>query len=428
MLKNYQLRFLYCLFVLAAIIPQSTFADNEIPVPYPCRSVEWSTERFPVQPFFKAPPPENPLLIRSMKNATVLIPVVVHLVYNDNNTHVRDITDEIVQDQIEVLNEDFGRYGNGFNDHPAGADTRIRFALVQQDENGNPTNGIYRHHSDYTDLNSNLEDVALKSSLGWNASQYLNIYVVSRIDNGQVSGYAYLPPGWAGTVQDGIVIDYIAFGRDEQANHHYSLGRILTHEAGHYLNLLHPWGPGTSGDCSTDDGIHDTPNCEGPLPIAFYPECPAPVQCGNVRMIENYMDYSDTRCMNIFTRGQRSAMREAIFQFRTSLISYGNIVQTGLADEYAAINNQTREISQVDIFPNPVRSDQSVLNIYAVYPESAETSFRLMDLTGREHRFLTHGKLGNEHLTISVDDLPPGQYILHIERGDEIHKRIIAIQ
>jgi len=71
---------------------------------------------------------------------------------------------------------------------------------------------------------------------------------------------------------------------------------------GHYLGLRHVWG---DGGCNFDDFCADTPqmgnNSTG---------CPvAPQSCGTEDMPENYMDFTDDQCMNLFTICQSSRMR-----------------------------------------------------------------------------------------------------------------------
>lgn len=101
---------------------------------------------------------------------------------------------------------------------------------------------------------------------------------------------------------EGIIINTFHFG-ESNINSDYNLGRTLTHEAGHYLGLLHLWG---GGDCDSNDYCEDTPpvnkNTVG---------CPSnnPLACnGEPAMIENYMDYTADRCMNIFTNDQKERM------------------------------------------------------------------------------------------------------------------------
>ena len=70
-------------------------------------------------------------------------------------------------------------------------------------------------------------------------------------------GYSNYPTvSLIGADRDGPVIDYNWFGGP---GHPVSGWRPITHEAGHYLGLPHPF-DGTS--CNHDDGISDTPNID----------------------------------------------------------------------------------------------------------------------------------------------------------------------
>ena len=85
---------------------------------------------------------------------------------------------------------------------------------------------------------------------------------------------------------------------------------------GHWLNLRHIWG---DGGCSVDDFVSDTPLSDGPN----YGCALGHISCSTEDMVQNYMDYSDDACMNIFTSGQSDRMN-ALFGsggFRESLLN-----------------------------------------------------------------------------------------------------------
>ncbi len=129
---------------------------------------------------------------------------------------------------------------------------------------------------------------------------YINIIV-----NDADGNLGYAPLGGSGN-GDAIVLNKTAFGGggtcgQVTANAPFNLGRTLTHEMGHYLNLDHIWGEG----CGTDDGVADTPSQE-----ADNGGCPSIgiTSCGTKDLFMNYMDYVDDACMFMFSAGQVSRM------------------------------------------------------------------------------------------------------------------------
>jgi len=111
---------------------------------------------------------------------------------------------------------------------------------------------------------------------------------------------------------------YQYFGTNGTATAPFNLGRTMTHEVGHYLNLRHIWG---DGNCNADDFVADTPGSDAPN----YGCASNHVSCSSLDMVQNYMDYSDDGCMNLFTNGQKNRMR-AIFDTggaRASLLNSG---------------------------------------------------------------------------------------------------------
>ncbi len=246
----------------------------------------------------------------SVDRNVVTIPVVVHVVYK---TNAQNISDAQILSQIDVLNEDFRRTNSDAdNQWSQAADTQIEFCLATVDPNGNPTTGITRRSTTKKSFRTN--DDVKKSAKGgvdpWPASDYLNIWVCNLSNS--ILGYAQFPGGSAST--DGVVVLYNAFGRVGTLNSTFNLGRTCTHEVGHYLNLRHIWG---DGGCSVDDFVNDTPLSDGPN----YGCATGHVSCSSTDMVENYMDYSDDVCMNLFTSGQAARMQAVLSPggFRFSL-------------------------------------------------------------------------------------------------------------
>ena len=233
----------------------------------------------------------------------ISIPVVVHVIYSNSN---ENISDAQIQSQIDVLNEDFRRTNSDANNTwSQAADTQIEFCLASVDPSGNATNGITRKSSSTSSWGTN--DAMKKSSQGgvnpWDASQYLNMWVCNI--GGGILGYAQFPGGSAST--DGVVIGPNYFGSSDKGSGFYlsspfNLGRTTTHEVGHFLNLRHIWG---DGGCSVDDFVSDTPTSDA----ANYGCATSHVSCGSTDMVQNYMDYSDDSCMNLYTQGQKDRMR-----------------------------------------------------------------------------------------------------------------------
>ncbi|WP_428743514.1 GEVED domain-containing protein [Tenacibaculum sp.] len=238
-----------------------------------------------------------------ISGSIITIPVVVHVIYNNSQ---ENISVAQIQSQIDVLNEDYRRTNSdATNKWSQAADTQIEFKLATIDPNGNATTGITRKSSTKTSWGTN--DAMKKSSQGgvdpWNANEYLNMWVCNI--GGGILGYAQFPGG--STATDGVVMSPQYFGSSDKGTGFYlsapfDKGRTATHEVGHFLNLRHIWGDGA---CGVDDYVSDTPESDA----ANYGCATGHVSCGTEDMVQNYMDYSDDGCMNLFTLGQKNRMR-----------------------------------------------------------------------------------------------------------------------
>ena len=232
------------------------------------------------------------------------------------------------------------------------ADCRIEFRLATKDPLGNCTDGIVRV---FTPLSEDVNDgTGFKGESYWNAYSYLNVWVVNSIDVGSTQGttlgYAQFP-GTGLLSTDGITVI------DNNIDVRNSGGRTATHEVGHWLSLIHTWG---DANCGSDD-VLDTPVAAGPNfgvcgnnpdylnefgGSSTYHDTPYNVPgCDpdnpDGEMFGNYMDYSDDRCQNIFTLGQKARMDYTLEGdgsspgIRSYLISQENLELTGVADPYS---------------------------------------------------------------------------------------------
>jgi len=273
-----------------------------------------------------------------LNGEVITIPVVVHVVWKVNS---QNISDAQIQSQMDVLNADFRMMnGDADNTWSQAADAEIEFCLATVDPDGNATDGIQRRKTNKKSFNSN-DGVKFYSSGGldaWPASDYLNIWVCN-LGNGLL-GYAQFPGGDPAT--DGVVNDYAYFGTIGTATAPFDLGRTCTHEVGHWLNLRHIWG---DGGCSVDDFVSDTPVSDGPN----YGCAEGHISCGSTDMVQNYMDYSDDACMNLFTEGQSDRM-DALFAAggaRESLLTSNGCGDGGSSPETCSdgiLNNGETEV------------------------------------------------------------------------------------
>ncbi len=245
-------------------------------------------------------------------NGIITIPVVVHVIYSNSN---ENISVAQIQSQLDVLNQDFRRTNpDATNNWSQAADTEIEFCLASIDPNGNATSGITRKSSTRSEWGTN--DAMKSASQGgvnaWPTSDYLNMWICNI--GGGILGYAQFPGGAAST--DGVVMSPQYFGTTGYVSAPFDGGRTTTHEVGHWLNLRHIWG---DGNCNADDYVSDTPTSDA----ANYGCATGHTSCNSTDMVENYMDYSDDACMNLFTQGQKTRMR-ALFEsggFRASLLN-----------------------------------------------------------------------------------------------------------
>lgn len=255
------------------------------------------------------------------KSGTVYtIPVVFHILHNNGP---ENISDEQIQDALNILNRDFRKLNPDVNSvyttfQPIASDVEIEFEFAKTAPNGVCFEGITRTESFLTNNGENglaqFNAIVAGNDVYqgiWPHHKYLNIYVCK--DLGTAAGYTYTPNGYASI--DPIDMRYNSIFM----KHDYvgSIGtgsvfgsRVLTHETGHWLNLSHIWGGDYVGQTCGDDYVADTPITKG---FNYCPSSPNNAKVCNPNIVENYENYMDySFCAKMFTQGQTNRMRAAI--------------------------------------------------------------------------------------------------------------------
>lgn len=368
---------------------------------------------------------------RALGDTIYRIRCVFHVLYTNAT---ENIPDSVIYSQLEVLNEDYRRKNEDtvktrdvFKD--VAADARIEFYLADTDPDGNPTSGITRTQGNPGFLGFNpFQDNAKSAATGgkdpWPTDRYLNIWVCNILNGLGVLGYAYPPsnaPNWpqgstTDSAKQGVVLHFPVVGRNYPTpiDPTVAKGRSAVHEIGHYLGLRHIWG---DGDCTQDDGISDTPDA-----IDAHQQtcdttsntCPeTPVEFPD--MIENYMDYSDDRCLNMFTKEQVGIMHAMLQTSRAGIADVA--VETG-------VNEVSDYFTRVDVYPNPTNSSVT-LNIqtkggrvysYEVYNAVGEKLFSEMQFSATSAK-----------CTLDFTPQPAGIYFVKISSGEQVIVKKIRV-
>ena len=327
-------------------------------------------------------------LERSMHNSNYNIPVVVHVLYNNDD---QNISDEQIYSQIQSLNNDYNSLNVELENTPEEFQTLIgnvgfSFCLVSNDPDGNFVSGINRVYTENPSFQGFTDDMKRSSEGGvdaWDTERYLNIWVCDL--NGNTLGFATMPGDVEDVALDGVVIDYEYFGVNLSSSSPYNLGRTATHEIGHYFNLEHTFYAG----CSDWDGCNDTPAIS--TPTYGCPDFPQE-SCQSTNMTMNFMDYTDDACMYMFTICQAESMIDALLNLRPNLLSVSD--------------NCTVSINEIDnfssVFPNPVID---FLNIH-----KQDTWVYIYNLYGQK----IYSKYIKNEPILNISFIPSGQYILSV--------------
>ncbi|KZV94126.1 metalloprotease [Exidia glandulosa HHB12029] len=221
-----------------------------------------------------------------------VIPVYFHVIASSNSSEDGNIPDDQVAAQIDVLNQDYSEAG-------------LTFELA------NTTRTFSEEW--FTGVGPELDlQAEMKSALRQGDANALNVYTVSfaNPDSEGLLGYSTFPSDFeSNPSDDGVVILYQSLPGGNAAP--FDEGRTLTHETGHWVGLYHTFQGGCSG---AGDQVSDTPAERQPGS-----GCQAADTCpsnAGVDPIHNFMDYTDDSCMNQFTPGQVTRMKQQMKAYR----------------------------------------------------------------------------------------------------------------
>jgi hypothetical protein len=349
----------------------------------------------------------------TLKDEVIIIPVVVHVLYN---TQQQNISDAQILSQINSLNQDYRRQNADTANTPqafkkVAADVRIQFCLAKVDPQGYYTTGIVRKYTK-SEFFQNDDKMKFSSQGGddaWDATKYLNLWVCNLFN--LTLGYGVLPG--SPLQKDGVVIKYNVFGTVGTLLAPYNKGRTATHEIGHWLGLKHLWGDSSCGD----DGIADTP----PQQAANYgcSSFPHLSQCSINSygdMFMNFMDFSNDACMNVFTQGQKAEMR-SLFALGGPRNSFLNSTACDSSNAAAGpLPKPVDSVLKITIYPNPFNN---VVHVTANQDkEIVGKVLKLYSITGKLYLKQT---IESANTVVNVNNLPSGIYILKIQGKNEEH-------
>jgi hypothetical protein len=297
---------------------------------------------------------ENPLALAQMENFDIFtqnrikrlstskalagsyaIPVVFHVYGTDFAG--KTVNDQTIITALQKVNDDF----HGLNPDYGSVDPffqairstfNVTFKLAQKDPNGNPTTGIIYHPNAKGFGGTKPTAIKAIQADAWDNYKYCNVYIqLDLYGNNQLnnSGVAWYPDKG---MSDSKIARIVYNGRYLYGNTDSEFASTLSHEFGHWLNLIHSFQDGCSianeNLCATTgDKVCDTPQATSS------DNCSTQTNCAAKRVnVENYMGYAGAGgCYKMFTVGQVSRMDAAMQHVaRQTIWQSSNLTATGV--------------------------------------------------------------------------------------------------
>ncbi|GIU32346.1 M12 family metallo-peptidase [Shewanella schlegeliana] len=277
---------------------------------------------------------QSPYALANEVAPNYIIPVVFHVYGTVHNGDT--VNDAVIIDALNKTNADFqGRTADFADIDPEFQSIKdslnIEFRLATIAPNGNPTSGIIYYPESSGAGNYSSSDVKRDH---WDNYRYMNVYIQNDLYADGVtnnSGVAWYPD--TGMSDDGLARvayngAYLGTNTDE------NFRSVLTHEFGHFLDLIHTFEGGCKRGaerrCSrTGDNTCDTPQQNS---WQMNPGDGGILNCmGQTINWQNFMAYSDQYAN--YTQQQVDRMINGLSSpSRESLWSASNLAATGVAN------------------------------------------------------------------------------------------------
>lgn len=227
---------------------------------------------------------------------TIDVNAYVHVITTSSDAST--YTQKMVDDQMQVMNEAYNRYG-------------VQLSYVNTSYTVNDVWAAAESGSD--------TELQMKSSLRSGTYADLNLFFMSNLGDGLL-GICNFPADFNSSDPNDHTLDLdgcmvLASTMPGGSMTEYNLGGTAIHETGHWFGLLHVFQGDGCDQSSPHDYIKDTP-----IQATSTSGCPAgkdscPNQ-GGPDSIHNYMDYSSDECYDEFTADQEARAHRLYERYR----------------------------------------------------------------------------------------------------------------